>query len=114
MNDPRRSNNAGHRQSPIQAKLAAPPPISATNPSDPNADHGGGPKRQSALGKTAVLAILFLVTGCLGVPLLWISKSFSNRERIFWSVVVTLYTAILIGIVVWILAWSLRQIGGLA
>jgi hypothetical protein len=41
----------------------------------------------------AILAILFLVAGVLGVPLLWISRAFSPLMKIVWSVVVTVYTA---------------------
>ncbi|MCG8648839.1 MAG: hypothetical protein MI861_03350 [Pirellulales bacterium] len=60
--------------------------------------------------KLAVLAILFLVTAVLGIPLLWINRRFSNTERIFWSIVVTLYTLALFAIVAWILWWAYRRI----
>jgi hypothetical protein len=39
--------------------------------------------------RAAVLAILFLATGALGIPLLWINRKFSSIERVFWAVVVT-------------------------
>ena len=39
-----------------------------------------------------VLAVLFLVTGVLGLPLLWLSRGFRRGQKWFWTVVVTLYT----------------------
>ncbi len=53
-----------------------------------------------AENKFAVLALLFFVTAVLGIPLLWISSKFTNRERWFWAIVITLYTAVLVWIVV--------------
>ncbi len=60
-----------------------------------------------------VLAILFLVTGVLGLPLLWLCKTFTTFERIFWSVTVSLYTAALIWVVAQICWWTIRQIQGI-
>lgn len=105
--------------SPIDAQMAAPPPAvpqmdeslttaPAPNVSDPPPD-GALELIQS---KWAVLVVLFCVTGILGIPLLWINKKFSTVERVVWSVVVTIYTAILIWIVFAILMWSYRQIVG--
>ena len=69
---------------------------------------GHGPARESGGGggadkliqnKLAVLACLFLVTGFLGLPLLWMNRRFSTAERFVWSLVVTIYTLALIGLV---------------
>jgi hypothetical protein len=60
--------------------------------------------------RQAVLAILFLMTGFLGIPLLWLNKKFSNAERIFWSIVVTLYTLVLIWLAYRIVMWSYHEI----
>ena len=60
--------------------------------------------------KAAVLGVLFLVTGVLGLPLLWYSRRFAALERWFWAVVVTLYTSLLVALVVWVLYWSYRQL----
>jgi hypothetical protein len=57
-----------------------------------------------------VLAILFGVTGALGIPLLWISKRFSLAERIFWSIAVLVYTAALLGITAAIVMWTYRMV----
>jgi hypothetical protein len=62
--------------------------------------------------RAAVLAILFLATGALGIPLLWINRKFSSIERVFWAVVVTVYTAALIAGLFAILMWSYRRIQG--
>lgn len=62
--------------------------------------------------KWAVLAVLFSVTGFLGLPLLWTNKDFSNFERIFWAIVVTIYTVLLIAGAVAVCIWSYRKING--
>ena len=60
--------------------------------------------------RAAMFGMLFCVTGFLGIPLLWMSRKFSHREKVIWSVVVTIYTLALIGIAVAICWWSYSQI----
>ena len=60
--------------------------------------------------KLAVLAVLFFVTGFLGLPLLWLSPRFSNVERWIWAILNTIYTCTLIWIVFKICMWSWAQI----
>ncbi len=79
--------------SPIEARLVEPPAKFLDN-------------------KWAVLAILFAVTGFLGIPLLWTNKNFTSTERIFWSIIVTIYTLFLIGGAAAICVWSYQQIIG--
>ena len=90
----------------IEAKLA---PTEVTS-------RGNHSKRSSTdrmiQSRGAVLAVLFLVMGALGIPLLWMNKAFSNAERWFWAVVVTIYTALLIYIAWRICMWSYHQIYG--
>jgi hypothetical protein len=62
--------------------------------------------------RAAVLAVLFLATGALGIPLLWTNQKFSRNERVFWAIVVTIYTAALIAGLCAILMWSYRRIRG--
>lgn len=62
--------------------------------------------------KGVVLAILFLVTGALGIPLLWSNKSFSSTERLFWTVTVSFYTLALLIFAGSVCYWSYRQIMG--
>lgn len=55
-----------------------------------------------------ILAMLFFVTGFLGLPVLWLSKSFSLTEKLIWSVLNTIYTCALIAGTVAICIWALR------
>ncbi len=63
--------------------------------------------------RPAILALLFLVTGLFGIPLLWISDRFSRTEKIVWSIVVTLYTLLLIGATIAICWWVYLQVSQL-
>ncbi|GAA5505303.1 hypothetical protein [Novipirellula caenicola] len=89
--------------SPIEATLA--PTTTSNSTSGTSTD-------RMIQSRGAVLAILFLVMGALGIPLLWMNKAFSNAERWFWAVVVTLYTALLIYVAWRICMWSYHQIFG--
>ena len=51
-----------------------------------------------------VLAVLFGVTGALGLPLLWVSRGFRLPGKLAWSILVTLYT----GFLFW-MAWTVCQ-----
>ena len=105
--------------SPIEAKLVN-PPVTETDsaspavglPPDPGEEANKGRVGTDKLiqNKLLVLSCLFLVTGFLGLPLLWMNRGFSGAERIFWSVIVTIYTLILIAIVGIVLVWVYRQI----
>ncbi len=101
------------RESPIEAQRAAPPvfgnqeAMPMVSHAPPARDEGGGNLIQN---KLAVLAALFLVTGFLGLPLLWMNRQFSAVERLFWSVVIIIYSLILTGITVFVIWWSYRQI----
>lgn len=57
-----------------------------------------------------ILALLFLVTAILGLPLLWISRGFSPAWKIALSVIVTLYTALLFWGSWLIVNWSVSRI----
>jgi len=57
-----------------------------------------------------ILGLLFFVTAILGLPLLWISRGFSRVWKIVLSVVVTLYTALLLWGFWWIMNWSVSRI----
>lgn len=62
--------------------------------------------------RVAIFCMLFCVTGFLGIPLLCYSQAFSTREKIVWSIVVTVYTLILIGITAAIVYWALSVVFG--
>jgi len=57
-----------------------------------------------------ILCLLFFVTAILGLPLLWISRGFSLTWKIVLSLIVTLYTALLLWGFWWIMNWSLSRI----
>lgn len=50
--------------------------------------------------KWLVLLMCFGVLGVLGVPLICFSRAFTRREKVVWSVIVTLYTIALIALTV--------------
>ncbi|MDB4634195.1 hypothetical protein OAG76_02195 [Rubripirellula sp.] len=111
----------GDFASPIEAQLAAPPSavaeMDASTLSNPqgsvgNAPSGYGGAEKLIQSKLAVLACLFLVTGFLGLPLLWMNRKFSTAERLLWAIVVIIYTLVLIGLVVAIVLWCYKQIVG--
>lgn len=58
----------------------------------------------------AMLAMLFCVTGALGVPFLWKSQTFSAAEKVIWSIIVTIYTGLLLWGTAAIVMWSYRTI----
>ena len=60
----------------------------------------------------AVLSFLFLVAGIVGLPLLWVNPNFSRRERVFWTVIMLLYSFILVVLFGGMLWWIYRLIIG--
>ena len=95
--------------SPIMAQMAAPTPHEPRESLLPDKPRS---QREMVQSKTAVLVILFAVTGVLGVPLLWMNKQFTNTERIFWAILVTLYTLFLVYVAYAVCAWSYGVIMG--
>ena len=101
-------NHEQPNESPIDAQLAAPPVA------DPDTK-GTAQQLKSGVSTMAdsrgmVLVILFGVTGALGIPLLWVSSKFSFAERVFWSIVVIIYTSALVGVTAAIVMWAYRVI----
>ncbi len=80
------------------------------------AEKKGGQKpsqfEQLLSSRRLIFVLLFAVTGFLGLPILWMSSSFSRLEKVFWSVVNILYTSILIAICVAICYWAWNRITG--
>lgn len=117
-----------HRDSIIEAGLAAPAPevsdpitsakdVTASNSASsahantaPAKAVGGVSVERLVQSKLAVLAILFGVTGFLGLPLLWMNRRFSDGERVFWAIANIIYTSGLIYLAFRICLWSYRQI----
>ncbi len=102
-------NQPNPNESPIDSSMAAPPPVVRSLEANPTT-------RQSATApemfqsRGIVLAILFLVTGVLGIPLLWINRNFSTTERIVWTIIVTIYTTALVAFTAGIVWWAYQRL----
>ncbi|MAE40885.1 MAG: hypothetical protein QGG36_23730 [Pirellulaceae bacterium] len=59
-----------------------------------------------------VLAILFFVTACIGLPLLWRSTSFSPVSKAIWTVIVLAYTGLIFWVFILLMAWCYGEISG--
>jgi hypothetical protein len=70
------------------------------------------PDESMLQSKWAVLAILFLGTGALGIPLLWTNKRFSTNERVIWAIAATLYSLSLLAFLGWFIFWLKAQVLG--
>ena len=57
-----------------------------------------------------VLGQLFLETMALGLPFLWRSRGFTTRAKIVWSLLVTLYTVVILWGFVVIMIWCYETI----
>lgn len=57
-----------------------------------------------------ILLLLFFVTAALGLPVLWISRSYNPLAKILLSIAVLLYTGMLFWGVWLIIAWSYGRI----
>lgn len=75
-------------------------------------DTASKPASSIMQSRFAVLAMIFGVTGCLGIPLLWLNHNFSNAERLFWSAVSLFYTFMLLWGTYLICAWAYQRIAG--
>ena len=78
------------------------------NDRSPPSQYGGGLLEN----RRAILVLLWAVTGCLGLPLLWISPKFTATEKFVYSVLVTIYTLILIAIAAGTVWWAYARIMG--
>jgi hypothetical protein len=68
------------------------------------------PLRDAIDNPIAVLALLFFVTGFLGIPVLWMSRGFTTTMKVVLSIVVTIYTLLLIGCTVGVLWWTWSKV----
>ena len=59
-----------------------------------------------------VLVMLFFATAAPGLPLLWISKAFSWREKIVWSVLVLIYTVLILWGFFLLMMWVYNRLKG--
>lgn len=58
----------------------------------------------------AILLVLFCVTGAFGLPLVWYSGSISKLNKFFLTILVSFYTALLLGGISALMVWVVQQI----
>jgi hypothetical protein len=66
--------------------------------------------QQTLNSRTAVLGTLFLVTGAIGLPLVWYSPVFTRVEKLFWSLMAIIYTSALIGVTWAVVYWCYKLV----
>ena len=52
------------------------------------------------LTRTGVLVMLFFVTGLMGLPLLAKSPAFTKRQKLLLSILVSIYTLVIVAIMI--------------
>jgi hypothetical protein len=57
-----------------------------------------------------MLLMLFFVTAACGIPFLWMSRGFSTLGKIFWTIVVTAYTALILWLFWLVMVWCWTRI----
>lgn len=89
------------------------PPI-VSDPVPPVADTKAEKSKLDRIldSKVAVLGLLFLAMAALGLPLLWKSPAFSRTEKTIWSLVVLIYTALILWAFCAVMWWSYSRISG--
>ncbi len=110
MNERIKNDHMAGDESPIQAVLASQP--DASDAANATVARDSTSRLQS---RATVLLTLFIATGALGIPLLWVNKKFTQGERVFWSIMVLIYsTAVLAlggAIVIWMWNKTMSAIG---
>ena len=73
----------------------------------PGAENAPRPKamRQLVDNRWVVLGTLFFVTAALGLPALWISRGFSRPAKVWLTLAVLVYTALLLAVFYMVMAW---------
>ena len=81
------------------------------NPVEPDKKIQIGDRVAAILGNPwIVVAILFLVTGALGIPLIWLCRAFSTRAKILLTFAVTIYTVLILWVFWLIMLWCYHRI----
>jgi hypothetical protein len=84
--------------------------LHADRPPQPAAPQTGGPRRPMLDNPWFVLGLLFFAMAICGLPLLWKSRGFSRFWKIALSLIVTLYTILLIWGFWLVIKWSWSRI----
>jgi hypothetical protein len=57
-----------------------------------------------------MLVLLFFVTAALGIPFLWMSRAFSTLAKLVLTVVVLLWTALILWLFWLVMVWSWTRV----
>lgn len=57
-----------------------------------------------------VLGLLFFVFAATGIPLIWLSRAFSTLGKIILTIVVTLYTVLILWLFALVMLWAYHRI----
>ena len=57
-----------------------------------------------------VVALCFFVFAAFGIPLIWICKGFSTWMKVLLTILVTLYTVLILWVFALIMLWSYHRI----
>ena len=57
-----------------------------------------------------VLGAIFLAMMFLGLPLLWRCPNFSRLEKAVWTLIVLVYSAVIIWLFILVMSWSYQRI----
>src|SRR5688572_1722586 len=82
-------------ESPLDAPIVEPPADQATQ-ADPPLKSSLQSLRELADNRWIVIGTLFLVTAAFGLPVLWVSRGFSTTSKVVLSIVVCLYTVLIL------------------
>lgn len=74
---------------------------------------GPAPYRPVVDSRWQLLLLLFGAMGVLGLPLLWSSRAFGLGAKLVLSLLVTIWTALLVGLCWWCLTWSWERLAPL-
>lgn len=94
----------------VEDPLADSPTVATVGPAVLSAQKKPGMLRSVVDNRWMVLGMLFGVTGALGLPALWASRAFSTVGKIFWSIVVTLYTILILWLFWLVMVWCYTRV----
>ena len=69
-------------------------------------------KTSSLENPWVVIVMLFCVTGALGIPLIWMCRTFSPTVKVLLTVAVTVYTVLILWVFWLVMVWCYHRIVG--
>jgi len=93
---------------PLNATMSI--PQTEIDSSAPNSDGAEQSWRELVDRPVALALVLFFVTAALGLPLLWISRGFSLAGKIVLTILVLIWTAVVLWVFYLVMGWCLPRI----